>query len=86
MENEALIGLAGAGVVWSLVGVFRNTFGLADRLTPILALGVGIAWNVGLKGAEISDATWAVAVILGVLSGLAATGLESGAKNIRNSE
>ena len=85
MENEALIGLAGAGVVWSLVGVFRQTFGLANRFTPILALATGIVWNMGLKGAEVSDATWAVAAIFGVLSGLAATGLESGKKNVMES-
>ena len=82
MENEALVGLAGAGVVWSLVGVFRRTFVLPDRFIPLLALATGIAWNVLLKGVEVSDATWGVAVIFGVLGGLAATGFESGKKNV----
>ncbi|KKL63681.1 hypothetical protein LCGC14_2172670 [marine sediment metagenome] len=82
MENEALVGLAGAGIVWSLVGVFRRTFAIPDRFIPLLALATGIAWNVGLKGAEVSDATWGVAIIFGVLGGLAATGFESGKKNV----
>ena len=82
MENEALVGLAGAGVVWSLVGVFRRTFTIPDRFVPLLALVTGILFNVGLKGAEVSDATWGVAIIFGVLGGLAATGFESGKKNV----
>lgn len=82
MENEALIGLAGAGIVWGLVGVFRRTFNVPDRFIPISALVAGIIWNVGLKGAEVSEATWGIAAILGILSGLAATGIESGKKNV----
>lgn len=82
MENEALIGLAGAGIVLGLVSALRQAIEIPDRFTPLLAIGMGVAWNVGLRGAEVSEATWAFAAILGVLSGLSASGLYSGGKSV----
>lgn len=93
METEALIGLGGAGAVLALVSAIRQavdfTIGsvriyLPDRLTPIMAIGMGVGWNVGLKAADVADSTYAFAAIIGVLTGLAATGLFSGSKAVVN--
>ncbi len=83
MEGEALIGLAGAGVVAALLQAVKSAIGFPTRFAPLVAVGLGIAWNVGLRGAGIADETYPVAVVLGVLSGLGASGLYSGAKAIR---
>jgi len=80
MESEALIGLAGAGVVMGLVAAVRQAVNIPSRFTPILSIGLGIGWNVALRGAELGDAAWGATVILGVLSGLSAAGLYSGGK------
>ena len=83
MEAEALIGLAGAGAVAALLQAVKDAIRLPDRFTGLAAVALGICWNVGLKAAEIADETYGVAVILGVLSGLGASGLYSGVKNAR---
>jgi len=77
MENEALIGLAGAGIVLGLLSALRQAIPIPGRFTPLLAIAVGIGWNVGLKAAEIADSTYEFAAILGILSGLSASGLYS---------
>ena len=80
MENEILIGLASAPVVAALLQVFKPTFGIPSRFVPAVTLVLGIAWNVGIRAGEISDATWASAAMLGVMSGLAAGGFYSATK------
>jgi predicted RND superfamily exporter protein len=80
METEALIGLAGAPVVLALVAAVRQAVNLPTRFLPLLAVALGVAWNLGLKGADVPDINWGTAAILGVLSGLSASGLYSGTK------
>lgn len=75
MEGETLVGLAGAGIVLALVAAVRQALTIPDRFTPLLSIALGLAWNVGLRAAEFTDASWGSAAILGVLSGLAASGL-----------
>ena len=82
METEAIVGLAGAGVVMGLVAAVRQAVNIPARFTPILAIGLGIGWNLALKGAEFGDAGWGATAILGVLSGLSAAGLYSGGKAV----
>lgn len=83
MEIEALIGLAGAGVVMALVAAIRQAVAIPDRFTPLLAIAMGIAWNAGLKAAEATDdIAWGAIVMLGILSGLAASGLWTGGKAV----
>lgn len=77
---DELIGLAGAPVVMALVAVLRQAITIPDRYTPLLALALGIVWNVGLRAADMTESTYAVAAVLGILSGLAASGLYSGGK------
>ena len=82
MEIEALTGLAGAGFVLALVAAFRQAFVLPDRFTPLLSIGIGIAWNLGLRAADVTTQGWGAAAVLGVMSGLAASGLWSGGKSV----
>lgn len=90
MESEliGIGGVAGAGLVLALVGVLRRTVGtniLTDRFTPILAVGMGIGLNVLVKLDTVptEETSWLGTVLLGTLAGLAAIGVYSGGKNIR---
>lgn len=80
MEGEVLVGLAGAPVVMALVQALRQAVVLPDRFTPALSLALGLAWNVGLRAAGLTEANYGISAILGVLSGLSASGLYSGGK------
>ena len=80
--DEALTGLGGAGIVWAIVGVLKQAFILPDRLLPLLALGLGIAWNVGLRAAAVTDLSYGAAAIMGVTTGLAASGIWAQARKL----
>ena len=94
METElvGLGGVAGAGVVLAIVALVRETIRVPDRFTSALAVLVGIGLNVALR--ETTDATnsaegvgevaWSATILTGVLAGLAASGLWSTGKSIRN--
>ena len=82
MENEILIGLASAPVVAALLQVAKPTFGIPSRFVPAVTLVLGIAWNVGIRAGEISDATWASAAMLGVMAGLSAGGLYDATRSV----
>ena len=88
MEAEALVGLAGAGIVMGLVAVIRRAVdGLLsadrlDRLTPLAAVTLGIAWNVAVKAGMGLEWSWGATALVGVLSGLSASGLWSGGKSV----
>lgn len=79
MELHELLGLGGAAVVVALVEAAKLAWpGLAPRWYPLLALACGVLWNVALAallGTELSRAA-----ALGVVVGLAASGLYSGGK------
>ena len=81
MEAEALYSMAGgAGIVLALVGVLRQALKVSDRFAPLLAIALGIGWQLGGKASELLDASWAVAAISGVIVGLTASGLHSGGR------
>lgn len=81
-------GLAGAGVVLALVEMLRRTVGeriIKDRFTPALAIGFGIGLNVLIKldtAVGVEETTWLGTVLLGILTGLAASGLYSGGRTM----
>lgn len=82
----ALTGVSGAGFTVALVWVVRQALDWPaekwKRLAPALAILLGVAWNwlafLALQPDRIQP--WLV-VLFGVLSGLAASGAWSGAKN-----
>lgn len=80
-EAPALIGLAGAPVVAALVSVIVKPFTQDQRLYPVGALLLGIVWNLSL--AAVLAQPLPSAAILGVLSGLAASGAYSAGKTLR---
>ncbi len=77
MEYGDFIGLAGFPVIAALVQVFKPWIS-DDRWTPIIALALGIIINVGIAVQAGNDVV--LAVLLGIVTGLAASGLYSQAK------
>lgn len=74
-----LVGLAGAPVVLALVQVVKVSFPrLPARFLPALTLAVGLALNVFLA-LGLGETVWSAAV-LGIVTGLTASGLYSHAK------
>ncbi len=92
MEAELLgiSGLGGAGLVWTVVQMLRNSLGtniIKDRFTTPLAVAVGIALNVVLKldnWVDLAETTWTGTVILGFMVGLSASGAHSFVKKVIN--
>lgn len=80
-DLQGVVGLAGAPVVAALVEAVVKPFVSDKRVYPVSALILGIVWNVGL--ALIMDTAVAPAAVLGVLSGLSASGLYSASKALR---
>ena len=73
--------MAGAPIVAALVEVFIRSLPFPRRAAPLLALVLGLAWNLALRSAAATDATWAATAVLGIMSGLSASGLYSAGKN-----
>lgn len=79
MELTDVIGLAGVPLIVALVQVTK-AWVVEERLYPVLALVLGLALNIGLAAARGSDLP--AAVLLGIVAGLAASGLYSQGKTI----
>ena len=79
MELTDVIGLAGVPLIVALVQVAKAWI-VEERLYPVLALVLGLALNVGIAAARGSDIP--AAVLLGVVAGLAASGIYSQGKTI----
>ena len=77
---DANVAIAGGGVaiVIGLVALCKPFVG-DKRFWPVLGLAFGLVLNIGLAYFRATDMT--TAVILGVMSGLSASGLYSGVKN-----
>lgn len=96
METElvGLGGVGGAALVLAVVALVRQTFPLPDRFTGSLAVLVGIGLNIALRLSTeaadvvegIGEPSWFTTVILGVLAGLAATGLWEAGKALSTSD
>lgn len=83
MELSTLIGLGGVPVVIALVQAVKPFVG-DDRWWPLLAVGFGVAWNVGAAlalGAR-DGGVLGQAALIGVVIGLAAAGLYSGSRTM----
>lgn len=78
-ENVVLIGLAGTPAIIGILQAIKLAFKpiLPDRVMPLLAIVIGVVWNVALTiGTEEFDRT---TVAMGAIVGLAAVGLYSAA-------
>lgn len=76
IDPVSLVGLAGAPLVIALVALARETFpGLPTRYLPALTLGAAIVLNV-LLAVQLGTSP-GLAVLVGLLTGLAASGLYS---------
>ncbi len=74
-----LIGLAGVPIIVALVELVKRTVPeLGERWWPLLAVAFGEALNLGLAYGTGSDLL--TAGVLGLVAGLAASGLYSGGK------
>lgn len=87
-----LIGLGGVGLIVGLTELVKRTWPeLQDRWWPLVAVLWGLLFNVGWAVVELVAklttqnplVTVSVAVVLGLESGLAASGLYSANKTIR---
>jgi hypothetical protein len=79
MELQDVIGLAGVPLIAALVQVAKAWIG-DDRYYPLFALALGLALNLGIalaRGGDLPTAT-----LLGLVAGLAASGLYSGGKTL----
>lgn len=79
-----LAGLPMAGVIVALVELAKGQ-GLPSRYAAPVALGLGITFAIVAKLASSNPefASWAEAILLGILAGLSASGLYSGQKAVR---
>lgn len=78
-ENVVLVGLAGTPAIIGILQAIKLAFRpiLPDRVVPLLAIIVGVIWNVVLTvGTEEFDRT---TIAMGVIVGLAAVGMYSAA-------
>lgn len=81
MELQDWVGLGGIPVIVALVQIAK-AFVLDDRFHPLLSLAFGIVWNTTLAlamGAVLPEQI-ARAALIGVVLGLAASGLYSGGR------
>ena len=69
-----------AMLIVALVELVKRTANLDARWAPLLALMLGLAFAVAGKLDSPDSATWLQAALLGLLTGLSAAGLYSGAK------
>ena len=77
-ETVVLTGLAAAPMITACVAAIGGAVpSLPRRMYPLLAVLLGIAWHIGV-GAATGELDW-LAPAYGVLAGLAASGLYSGA-------
>jgi hypothetical protein len=81
MEEEVL--LVGMAAVPIITGILQAVKGfIPDKLVPFAAMTIGVAWNVGLTaGTDEFDRT---AIFLGMVIGLAASGLYSAGRVVVN--
>ncbi len=79
MELVDVIGLLGVPLIAALVQVAKSWVS-EERFYPLLALAFGLALNVGIALARGADVP--TALLLGVVAGLAASGLYSQGKTL----
>lgn len=82
MDTEILFGLAGAPIVTALVQAFLQAVAIPKRFVPLLSVAFGVSWNIAVVATGLASANYGEAAIIGVLTGLAASGLYSGTKAV----
>jgi hypothetical protein len=82
MELQALYGLAAVPVITALVEVVKRAVAINERFLPVLALVLAIGWNVGVGMQLQIDPV--LAATIGIVAGLAASGLYSQTKTTIN--
>ena len=80
--NIVLYGLPAAGIILAIVQFVKNQ-GLADRWAPVLSLILGIALATIAKLDVPTVGTWVQMELLGIMTGLSASGFYSGQRAIR---
>lgn len=82
MDTTNLFGVAAAPIITALIEAFKPW--VSDkRWWPLVAIALGIVWNVVVGVQTLGDLR--IAVIYGVITGLAASGLYSAAGALRGS-
>ena len=81
MDYGDFVGLVGAPFIVGIVEICKK-FIPDDRFYPVIALLLGVIWNLGIAVSRQGDIL--LAVLVGVATGLAAGGLYSGQKTIRS--
>jgi len=79
----ALQGLGGLAIVVALVQILIKPFLMDARLWPVAAIVLGVGWNLFLAYVLGTGDSWGYAVILGLLTGLAASGAYSTQSTLR---
>jgi hypothetical protein len=77
MQYSDFLGLAGVPIIAALVQALKGYLP-SDRYNPLLALVLGVALNVGIAYQLRTDV--GLALIVGVVAGLSASGLYSYAR------
>jgi hypothetical protein len=78
MSDVMLTGLSAAPIIVALVAAVGQALPMLPRRAyPLLAVALGVAWNVA--AAVVLDQPLASAALCGIVTGLAASGLYSAA-------
>jgi hypothetical protein len=86
LDDVLVTGLAAAPIIAALLQVIKP-FVPDSRWWPLIAIAMGVAWslavNAALPDAAVSDVGWIAAGLRGVVTGMAASGIYSATKNLR---
>jgi hypothetical protein len=78
MDIELLVGLAAAPIIAALLQIIKP-FLTDSRWWPLAAIILGVVWNVAAN-VETGELAWGTTVLVGIITGLAASGVYSGVK------
>ena len=79
MEYSDFIGLAGIPIITGLIQIVKG-FAIPDKVLPIIALVLGITLNVAIAASLGNEIL--LAILIGIVTGLAASGLYSQTKTL----
>lgn len=71
-----------AALIVGIVEVVKRSTGLEARWAAPLALALGVAFAVAARLDQPQAATWLQSVLLGLLTGLSASGMYSGTRAV----
>ncbi|RLG78459.1 MAG: hypothetical protein DRO14_00550 [Thermoprotei archaeon] len=82
MDSLVIYGIPAAGVIIALVEMSKRSFGLPNRWAAPLAAALGIVLATLAKLSQPDLGPWLQVELLGLLSGLSASGLYSGGRTV----